>query len=81
MSTAEIKLKIIRLIDQVEDAEQLFVAYQKLVSILGFESKPIPETRDALEESLRISMKQVEEGKVIPHEEVISKYRKTYPKD
>ncbi|MCB9232090.1 MAG: hypothetical protein H6581_10525 [Bacteroidia bacterium] len=78
MSSAEIKMDIIRLIDQVEDNDKLKMAYRKLLNFLGTSDSQHPIINEQLEESLNISLKQMEDGKVIPHEEVMAKYRTKY---
>lgn len=78
MSSAEIKRDIIRLIDQIEDNDKLQQAYQKLLSFLGTAEPGPDELNPKLEESLTISLKQVAEGKVKSHEEVMTKYREKF---
>ena len=78
MSSAEIKLDIIHLIDQIEDRDKLAQVYKKLLTFLGPAVEKGAALNENLEESLRISIQQLSEGKGIPHEAVMAKYRKKY---
>lgn len=78
MSSAEIKMDIIRLIDQVEDNDKLQQAYQKLLAFLGTAGSETDSVNEQLEESLNISLKEITEGKVKSHEEVMAKYQEKF---
>jgi hypothetical protein len=80
MSSAELKLNIFRLIDQIEDQDKLSGAYRSLLALPGSKNPAHSELFHDLEESLAISEAQVKEGKTIPHEEVMRKYRDKYSK-
>ena len=77
MSSAEIKLNIFRLIDQIEDDDQLTAAYKKLLALLNPGTTSDSLFKDP-EESIQISLRQISEGKSIPHEEVMAKYRNKF---
>ena len=80
MSSAELKLNIFRLIDQIEDQDKLSGAYKNLLAFLRSKNPAHSDLFRDLEESLAISEKQIKEGKTIPHEEVMKKYRAKYSK-
>jgi len=73
MNTAEIKLELFRRIDSLK-GKQLEEAYQHLLSFLN-KSSINPELKSGINRAL----KDVEEGRVSSHEDVMKRMRKKYP--
>ncbi|MEA3317711.1 MAG: hypothetical protein U9R54_07105 [Bacteroidota bacterium] len=73
MNTAEIKLELFRRIDSLK-GKQLEETYQYLLSFLN-KSSINPELKSGIDRAL----KDVDEGRVSSHEDVIKRMRKKYP--
>ncbi|MFO7827459.1 MAG: hypothetical protein R6V23_02450 [Bacteroidales bacterium] len=78
MNAAEIKLKLFRKIDSLNESD-LEKAYKKILNFLNAEtsnkSELTPELKDALDKALELS----KQGKPYTHEEVMKETRKKYP--
>ncbi len=76
MSTAELKSNLHKLIDGIEDNSVLHAVYAILAKLTNrkevdfWDELTVDQQNEVLE-----GMKQIEEGKGIPHEQVMGKYR------
>ena len=75
MSTSELKYSIFQLIDSISDESKLRVIYNSLKDDEGCWDSLPQEVKDDID----ISLKQVETGNVISHEDVTAQLSKKYP--
>jgi len=70
MSSAELKERLIRLIDGIKEEAELKYIYQLVSAVIAENSR--------LEESLAVSVEQISQGHVHDHDEVMNLIQKKY---
>lgn len=80
MSTEEIKLKIFRQVDAL-DASKLKEFYGIMQNFINSNKDPDEwiGVSKAEQEGIEAAIKEIKDGKGIPHEEVMSRLKKKYP--
>ena len=73
MNSAELKLEIFRRIDSLK-GEQLEEAYQYLLSLFNRS-----DVNSELKSGIERALKDVDEGRVSSHDDVMKRMRKAYP--
>lgn len=80
MATHQLKLTLHQLIDQSKNSKLLSVVYELLAS--DHQNTDSPDWYDTLSDAqkkeIETALQELESGKGIPHEEVMSKYKGKY---
>lgn len=75
MSTSELKLNLHRLIDTINDPSVLNAVYALLRNNATETEDWWDELTESQKASIMIGLKEAEEGKVVPHDEVMRQVR------